>query len=251
MNYIYVFLFVLLSYLIGSIPIGLIVGKISKGIDIRDYGSKNIGTTNAVRVLGVKLGLLVFLGDFLKGTIVIWTLQILQRTTSFDMIDINNLNISVFYGLGAIIGHMFPLFAGFKGGKAVATGVGVIFAINPLCGFLALLTFGLILLLTGYSSLSSILAAISALLFLVFNIMITEANESEAWFRNSLSLAFTSLMVLLIIIRHKANIMRLIKRTEKRFNIGLGKHFNNKKEKVIIKKDGVVTTFIPKNNSIT
>jgi len=249
MVYLYIAIFILLSYLVGSIPYGLIVGKIAKGIDIREHGSKNIGTTNAVRVLGTNLGLLVFLLDFLKGALIIWFLQILKLTSNFDLIFLNNLDISVFYALGAILGHMFPIFASFKGGKAVATGVGAIVAINPICGLCALLTFVIVLFLSGFSSLGSILASISALFFLIFNIAFFQENTNEAWFTNSLSLVFIGLIVLLIVLRHRSNIIRLIKGEEKRFNIGLGKFFNNKKEKILTKKDGIVTVFIPKNKT--
>jgi len=118
------YLLILLAYLIGAIPMSLIVGKATKGVDIRDYGSGNPGTTNAIRVLGRKLGLFVFLLDVLKGGFVIF----LIRIGLFEAAEVFH---PLLYGIAAAVGHIFPVFLKFKGGKAVATSVGAFLFYSP------------------------------------------------------------------------------------------------------------------------
>lgn len=117
-------LFIIIAYLLGSIPSALIVGKIKYGIDIREHGSGNLGATNTFRVLGKKAGLVVTLADIFKGTLA--TLIPLFAAYFFD-IEVSRL----FIGLFAVLGHTFPVFAGFKGGKAVATSAGIILGVAP------------------------------------------------------------------------------------------------------------------------
>lgn len=190
----YTILFIIIAYLLGSIPSALIVGKISKKIDIRNYGSGNLGATNAFRVLGTKAGIIVTLADILKGTIA--TLVPLVVALYVD-IDVSRLLI----GLFAVIGHTFPLFANFKGGKAVATSAGIILGINPIMFLIILATFIIILFLTKYVSLSSMLTGIIA--------------SIVSYFITDLFLFFVILILTLFIcIRHKDNIKRIINKTE-------------------------------------
>mgnify|MGYP001337970022 FL=1 len=143
-------IFGLIAYLLGSIPTGLIVGKIGFKKDIRNYGSGNLGATNTFRVLGIKAGIIVTLGDILKGTLAA-VLPIL-----FGAEDVYPLAVGIF----AVIGHMFPIFAKFKGGKAVATSAGVILGVNPLLFLIMIATFLVILYLSKYVSLASMLTGI-------------------------------------------------------------------------------------------
>lgn len=148
-------LLIILAYLIGSIPSGLIVGKLAKGIDIREHGSGNLGATNAFRTLGVKAGSIVIAGDILKGT--------LATALPFLMhVDIHPLLAGVF----AVLGHVFPVFAKFKGGKAVATSGGVLLFYAPLLFITMVAVFFIFLYLTKFVSLSSMLTGIYTVIYL-------------------------------------------------------------------------------------
>lgn len=182
----------LLAYLLGSIPSGLIIGKTFYKIDIREHGSKNLGATNSFRVLGFKPGLTVTLMDILKGTFATLLPGLLGA-------DIHPLIV----GVVAVIGHMFPIFANFKGGKAVATSAGVVLAYQPLLFVLAILFFFITLYISKYVSLSSMIAALASLMYcLIFRF-------------NDWSL-ITVILILTIFIfyRHRANIKRIIEKTE-------------------------------------
>jgi glycerol-3-phosphate acyltransferase PlsY len=123
MTYFYIFLLMLLSYFLGSIPSGLIIGKVFKNVDIRQYGSKNTGATNAIRVLGFKYGIWAFVFDSLKGALVILLVFIINDPSLYLVSDYE-INISSLYGAAAVLGHVFPIYINFKGGKAVATSAG-------------------------------------------------------------------------------------------------------------------------------
>ena len=122
---------IILSYLLGSIPFGLLIGK-AAGKDLRKSGSGNIGSTNAVRTLGLKLGLLSAVCDILKGTLVILVVYLLEHITNWrNPFVINGDSLYALYGVVAVIGHCFPVYLKFKGGKAVATSLGVLFVTVP------------------------------------------------------------------------------------------------------------------------
>lgn len=199
-------LYVLLSYLIGSIPSGLIIGKLFKQTDIRKHGSGNLGATNAIRVLGPKLGSVVLLMDVLKGGIPI----LLAKQNIFQ----SNFDPMVF-GIFAVIGHVYPIFAGFRGGKAVATSGGVILFYQPLIFILGIAAFLITLLLSRIVSISSTVAASVVLtLTLLFNI---HPGLREKYFDGEFNIIFVlSIFVLFsfIIIRHIPNYRRLLKGTE-------------------------------------
>src|SRR3989339_1023339 len=171
MTYVYIFLLMVLSYFLGSIPSGLIIGKVFKNIDIREFGSKNTGATNAVRVLGFRYGIFAFIFDSLKGALVI-LLVFLINDPSLYLVSQYQINISSIYGMIAVLGHVFPIYINFKGGKAVATSAGMIFAIEPLVAVLVILIFLAMFLKTRYVSLSSTTAAISALLLFVLRVFV-------------------------------------------------------------------------------
>ncbi|MDX8366951.1 glycerol-3-phosphate 1-O-acyltransferase PlsY [Cytobacillus sp. IB215665] len=181
---------ILIAYLLGSIPFGLIVGKIGYNIDIRDHGSGNLGGTNTFRVLGKKAGIIVTLGDILKGTLAALLPLLIE-------VDIHPLII----GLFASVGHMFPIFAKFKGGKAVATSGGVLLGYQPLTFLFAVIVFFLLLIMTRYVSLSSMLAGILTVFYSLYT-------------KDVPLIIVVSVLSIFIIYRHRANIQRLINKTE-------------------------------------
>ncbi len=209
----------ILSYLIGSIPTSILVGKIYKRIDIRDYGSGNAGATNTFRVLGRKAGVIVMAVDVAKGftaaffipkLLIFSFLGTLLGTSSGSAIDGSGI-VPIICLCAAVIGHMFPLFARFKGGKGVGTGAGGIFGLDPLAASVCLLTFLLTLFVSGYVSLSSIIAA-CMLPVISLVVMLVRGNGIDiAW------MVFSILIAVLIIGMHRTNIKRLMKGEESRF----------------------------------
>ena len=204
------------AYLLGSIPFGLVIGKGIAHIDIRKYGSKNIGSTNAIRVLGKKLGLFVFACDVLKGVVVILIVRILRMNGVYNCpID------DIFFGVAAILGHGFPLFLNFKGGKVVATSLGVVFVISPLAAILCLLAFYLTLKISGYVSLASTFATLTVFLTtLILYFVGLEPTSFGAYMIGKISLPciiLISLTAILIIVKHRKNYVRLFKGTENSF----------------------------------
>lgn len=181
---------IVLAYLLGSIPSGLIIGKVFYGVDIREHGSGNLGGTNTFRTLGFKAGMAVTIADILKGTAAVLLLLIIDG-------DIHPLMAGIF----AVIGHMYPIFAGFKGGKAVATSGGILLGYAPLMFIIMVLIFFICLFLTKYVSLASMLAAIAAV---VYSIVI--------WDRPLIIVV--SLLAFFVIYRHRANIKRIMNKTE-------------------------------------
>lgn len=178
----------LLAYVIGSIPSGLWIGKIFYKKDIRDFGSGNLGATNSFRVLGIKAGSIVTVMDILKGTVA-------TLLPFFFQLNVDH-HFWLLTGAFAIIGHSFPLFAGFRGGKAVATSAGVILAYAPLLFVAALVVFLVTLKLSKYVSLSSMIGALAALIISLF---------MEDW----ILIILVACIALFVIWRHRANITRI------------------------------------------
>ena len=187
------------AYILGSIPTSYIIGKLIKGIDIRNFGSGNVGTTNALRILGTKVGVFTLIIDIGKGFLAVnFARFIIPEPTDI---------IIIITGLFAIIGHIFTIFLKFKGGKGVATSAGVFIAIIPIPVALALFVFVLTVWLSKFVSLGSILAALT--LFISELVMNFWISFVELEF-----LIFTFIIALFIIIRHKANIQRLFNGNE-------------------------------------
>ncbi|MBC2375159.1 glycerol-3-phosphate 1-O-acyltransferase PlsY [Listeria welshimeri] len=178
----------LLAYVIGSIPSGLWIGKIFYKKDIREFGSGNLGATNSFRVLGKKAGSIVTVMDILKGTVA-------TLLPFFFQLHVDH-HFWLLTGAFAIIGHSFPLFAGFRGGKAVATSAGVILAYAPLLFVAALIIFLLTLKISKYVSLSSMIAALAALLISLF---------MGDW----ILIILIACITLFVVWRHRANITRI------------------------------------------
>ena len=208
--------FIIISYLFGSIPFGLVIGKGIKHIDIREHGSKNIGTTNSIRVLGKKLGFFVFFCDVFKGMAIILTLKLLNHY------DVWNTPIDyIWYGAAAILGHAYSIFLDFKGGKVVATSLGVVFVLCPTAAILCLIVFVLTLKITGYVSLGSTFAALTVLItgWLLYAFGVEPTNFFN-FFISKISLSIAMLFTfgnVLIFLKHIKNYKRLLNGTENSF----------------------------------
>jgi glycerol-3-phosphate acyltransferase PlsY len=198
---------VVLSYLLGSVPFGLIMGKMWKGIDIRDQGSRNAGFTNVYRVVGPLPAIIVLILDVTKGiTAVLLLTRISLNTVNMDPIDLKIL--AAFF---VILGHVFPIFAGFRGGKGIATGLGALISIIPLEVALALLIFVVVVALTKYVSLGSLTATTFVLVALLF----------ERYYLKQVVPSELILMILFLVcfvfFNHRGNIKRLLAGKENKF----------------------------------
>ena len=199
-------LLIVSAYLIGSIPTAVWISKAFFGIDIRDYGSGNAGATNTFRILGSRWGSIVMIVDVLKG-IVATSLYILLPYYLTDEWDRTNFMVGL--GLAAVLGHIFPIWADFRGGKGVATLFGMIIAIQPLVAICCVGVFLLVLYLTRFVSLSSILASVAFAVFILFIF-----NEKEPLYR-----AFAIAVALLVILTHQKNITRILRGVESKVTI--------------------------------
>lgn len=186
------------GYLLGCISTGILVSN-KAGVNIRTVGSHNTGASNVLRVLGLKRGLITFLGDFIKATLACWVGSLLLPDTTFGIPGFG----MMLGGLGAVIGHNWPCFFGFKGGKGVACTAAVIFFVNPLLGIISIAAFVLVIATTRYISLGSmVMVCCYMVLTMVFN--------PGQW----ALYAFTATLFVLVVVRHRTNIGRLLKGTE-------------------------------------
>lgn len=199
-------LFGILAYLLGSIPTAVWVGKRKYNIDVREHGSKNAGATNTFRVLGKKAGILVLSIDILKGTTAVLASYFL---TTLSWQDDHLIHLKIVSGICTVLGHIFPLYAGFKGGKGVATSLGVIIGIHPLAALICIVLFLVVFIASKYVSLGAIIASISfpLSLYLIFN------NQ------NKILTLFSIVLASVVIILHHANIKRLLTGTENKMNL--------------------------------
>lgn len=200
---------IIIAYLLGSIPSGFWIGKAFYKKDIRQFGSGNTGTTNTFRVLGVKAGFAVFLADLLKGTLA-------TSLAYLPNIEVNPL----WFGLCAILGHVFPIFAKFKGGKAVATSAGMLLGYHPLFFFYSLAIFLILLYITSMVSLSSMIAAvIITLSTFILPFILPALLPEQDWLLSCIAVIVTAFIFYL----HRQNIQRLRQGTESRISFGLNK----------------------------
>jgi glycerol-3-phosphate acyltransferase PlsY len=200
------FVVALISYLIGSVPSGYIAGRIA-GVDIRTVGSGNIGATNVTRTLGKRYGYPVFAVDFCKGLLVVFLAnRLAQLPTAIAPAEIYDIVAAVC----CVLGNAFPVWLGFRGGKGVAISAGLLFALMPWAGLVAIVIWVAIFLLTRYVSLASIIAALVLPLTVLVLLHFRQMNE---WSFLYVSLALTAFVVL----RHRSNISRLFRGTEERF----------------------------------
>ena len=198
----------ILSYLIGAIPFGYFTGWAVLRDDIRNHGSGNIGATNVARVIGGKWGALVLLLDALKGGLPALLLPRLFLGESASGVG----QLAVGCGIAAIIGHMFPVYLKFRGGKGVATALGVVAVLNWQAAVAAMIVFGITLWLTRYVSLGSVLASMT---YCATYLALTGSAAFES--NNLAATLFSILVPALIIVRHRANIGRLMRGEESRF----------------------------------
>ena len=195
---------VVLAYLAGSIPSAVWAGRIFHGIDVREHGSGNAGATNTVRVLGWKTGIPVLIFDLFKGWLAAMLPKFLGAAPEGSEIM---MLLQIACGMAVIIGHVFPLFAGFRGGKGVATTFGVLLALHPLLTLTCAGIFLVVLLASGYVSLGSMTAVA---MFPILNV--TLFRSSSVWLT-----VFAVIVAVAVIATHAKNIKRLLRGEEKRF----------------------------------
>lgn len=196
---------IILAYLIGSIPTAVWIGKRFYGIDVREFGSGNAGATNTFRVLGRKAGIPVLIIDILKGS----TAVALSYLSAYVPQSFEFINLQLGLGVAALVGHIFPVFAGFRGGKGVATILGIVVCILPLSTCVSLCVFLIVLFSSRIVSLASMLAGVAfpIVLSLVF------ANQ------NPILTAFSIVVAILLIITHRKNIVRLYNKQESKIQL--------------------------------
>jgi len=191
-------------YLIGAIPVGFLIVRLTRSVDIRDYGSGNIGMTNVLRTTGLKTGIIVLGLDTFKGVIPVFVSRQLYSDPYMETLA----------AIAVLVGHIWPVFLKFRGGKGVATGMGSFCFISPICGLIVVGVGCLVLAVSRYVSLASIIAASSAFISMwVFNNF-----YSESWIADSLGtyIMYPLIGVPIIIFRHRENIARLLNGEERR-----------------------------------
>lgn len=197
----------LIAYLLGAIPFSILAGKLLKGIDIREYGSGNAGASNTFRILGKKAGIPVLALDVLKG----YAAVSLACYSAYATDSEAYINLQLAFGIAAVLGHVFPVYVGFRGGKGVATLLGLMIGVFPQAALLSIGVFVLTLLLSKYVSLSSILAGI-VFPFGVYYLSVTVVPTM---------LIFSVFVPILLLATHQRNIERLFKGEENKANIKL------------------------------
>lgn len=209
-DFIFLFWMIPVAYLLGSVPTAVWTGRILHGIDIREHGSGNAGATNVMRVLGVRTGLPVLLVDLLKGLGAVLLIHLQNIVSSEEELF---MIFSILLGVIAIIGHIFPLFAQFRGGKGVATMAGVCFALHPLATISAMGVFVVVLLIWKYVSAGSMAAGLS------FPVWVMLVYNSPY-----LSLGIFSIVAAtLLILTHRSNLLRLLAGEESKASFLFGK----------------------------
>jgi glycerol-3-phosphate acyltransferase PlsY len=209
-------LLMVLAYLIGSIPTAVWISKHFFGIDIRDYGSGNAGATNTFRVLGSKWGTYVMAVDMLKAIVAVKLAFFLPDAHEYELYLIN---VQIGLGLAAVLGHVFPIWANFRGGKGVASLFGMVLGIQPNVALCCVGIFILVLFLTRWVSLSAILASVA---FPIFILLIF--NEPEHLYR-----VFAVIVALIVVLTHQKNIGRLLKGNESK--VPILKHRDRRRHK--------------------
>lgn len=203
------------AYLLGSVPTALWVSRIFFGIDIRAHGSRNMGASNTFRVLGAGYGLLVLVVDMLKGCLAV---ALATKVELHDWMGDETMLWQLMLGLTAVLGHIFPVFAGFRGGKGIATLFGVVLTIQPWMALIAVLAFVLVVVVTRYISLASLLGV------LVFAVCVFFAvNDERPYMR-----WFAAIAAIIVFAAHLSNIKRLLKGTENKFSFRKRDHQSKK-----------------------
>ena len=188
------------AYLLGSIPTAVWIGKYFYNIDVREYGSGNAGATNVFRVLGKKAGIPVLLIDVLKGFLAVS----LANSSNYTFGSNQFINLQLVLGIASLVGHIFPIFASFRGGKGIATLLGIILAILPFAAFIAIGIFITVLMISSYVSLSSMTAAVAFPIIVIVGFKTTTPSL----------IIFSILIAIMVLITHQKNIERLLRREE-------------------------------------
>jgi glycerol-3-phosphate acyltransferase PlsY len=192
------------AYLLGSIPTAVWLGQAFYGVDVREYGSGNAGATNTFRVLGKKAGIAVMIIDISKGYTATKLAAFIGLSITGPQFSAQFVNYELALGVIAVMGHLFPIFAGFRGGKGVATLFGMVLAVNPMAALLCVIVFVIVLLTTKYVSLSSICAGFTFPIGIVF--VLQSSVKSEA--------LYGICVCVLILVTHQKNLERLLKGKE-------------------------------------
>lgn len=198
-------LLLLSAYLIGSIPTAVWIGKYFYKINVREYGSGNAGATNTFRVLGKRAGVPVLLIDVMKGFAAVSLAYFSHYTPGSGQI----INLQLVLGIASLVGHIFPIFASFRGGKGIATLLGIVLAVHPQAAFISIGVFILVLLISSYVSLSSMIAA---MVFPVLVILVFKTTTPSL-------IIFSILIAIMVLITHQKNIERLLRREESKARI--------------------------------
>lgn len=223
---------VILSYLMGSIPNSILVSRAVRGIDIRNHGSGNAGGTNVMRVLGWKYGLLVITLDALKGAIAV----IIIARLHFGPLPFENISpfddftlVQIIAGMAAVVGHIWTIFAGFRGGKGIATALGMLLMLITVDMLIAVGIFTIVVLISRYVSLGSIIAAISvpSTLFIRENLFHVDIPGYSTLF------PFIIAVAALVVFTHRKNLVRLINGNENRLSFRSKSRINRKNSKII------------------
>ena len=193
-------LFLIGAYVIGSIPTAVWIGKYFYKIDVREYGSGNAGATNTFRVLGKKAGIPVLLIDVMKG----FAAVCLAYLSNYRPYSNQMVNLQLVLGIASLVGHIFPIFASFRGGKGIATLLGIILAVHPYAALVSMSIFIVVLLISSYVSLSSMTAAVC---FPVIVIGVFKTTTPSL-------IIFSILIAIMVLITHQKNIERLLRREE-------------------------------------
>jgi glycerol-3-phosphate acyltransferase PlsY len=202
MEIILIVILAIVAYLIGSMPSSVWIGKAYHGLDVRDFGSGNAGATNTFRVLGTPTGIVVLFLDITATSLIHYIPTVEHGTEQF-------INLQLLFGLLSVVGHIFPVYENFKGGKGIATLFGMLIGIHYLLALACVGLFILVLLLTKYVSLSSILAAIA---FPILTIFVFKRDEP-------LLITFGIVAAILVVLTHKKNISRLLTGEESKANL--------------------------------
>ena len=203
-------LFLIFAYLIGAFPSAVWLGRTFFNTDVREYGSGNAGATNTFRTLGAKAGIPVLIMDVLKGWIAVNLVSLISDNQLFS--DERTFEIKLAFGIAAVIGHLFPVYTGFRGGKGIATMLGLMLGIYWQAALCSTLVFVLSFLISKYVSLSSIVASIAFPIIVVFVLPLQNANLSL--------ILFSVFVPILSLITHQKNIERLLRREENKARFG-------------------------------
>lgn len=206
-------LFLIIAYLLGSIPTSVWIGQYFYKIDVREFGSGNSGATNTFRVLGYKAGIPVLIIDILKG---FFSVKLASLVSTYPSGSEQLVNLELVFAVAALMGHVFPVYVGFRGGKGVATLLGIVLALNPFAASVSLAVFIVVFITTNYVSLSSMIAS-----FAFPNVVIFAMDS-----RVPSMVIFSMFITVIVLITHQKNIERLLSKKESKIS------FRKKKEQL-------------------